>query len=348
MANYYNILGVSKDASEEDIKSAYRKLAVKYHPDKNPSKEAEAKFREITEAYEILGDNNKRSQYDNGGMYSFGGFSPFAGFNRASRSPFGENISINLDELFNSYFYEKKHTPRKTKGQDLNIYLKLTLEECYVGTSKQIKLKHTIPCKECKGLGQEKICPICKGSGLKKQGFYEIICNNCSGTGVVNTSSCSLCKGSGAIEDTTQLTIDIPAGVGEGNNLCIHGQGNAGKKGGPSGDLYVYINEIPHEAIKRNGPDLQMEVFMTMSEAILGAKKTINFLCDEVFKYAIEESAQSGSVEKLTGKGMPIPQSKKRGDLYITRRLITPQNLSPEAKTIFEKLAELEITNENT
>lgn len=358
MANYYEILEVPKNASEEDIKTAYRKMAIKYHPDKNPSKEAEAKFREATEAYEVLGDATKRQQYDSGGMNPFGGQNPFNGFYTRG-SPFGFNFrtgstTINFEDLlreFNMGMYEEKNAPRKTKGQDLNIHLNLTLDECYLGTSKQVKYKHTISCEICRGTGAHMLrtCTSCNGSGKRKQGFYASTCYDCKGTGSIGSGTCQECSGTGYKEDTTQIKIEVPAGVGEGNNLRLQGQGNAGTLGGPPGDLYVFVKELPHETIKRNGIDLQMEVFMTMSEACLGAKKTIQFLGDEVFKYTIEKGSQTGSVEKIKGKGMPNPRSSigTRGDLYITRRLITPENLSPKVKSIFEQLSVLEHSDEN-
>lgn len=362
MADYYELLEVPKNASEDEIKTAYRRKAVKYHPDKNPSKEAEAKFREITEAYDTLMDATKRQQYDSGGMNSFGGQNPFSSFYNNRSSPFGfsfrtGNTTINVEDLFREFnmgMHEENHAPRKTKGQDLKIHLNLTLDECYMGTTKKIALKHTVACKSCQGTGFETTatCNSCHGTGNMTKGFYtsfRVPCSDCSGRGITGTGKCADCNGTGSFEDTTAININVPAGVGEGNNLRLQGQGNAGTFGGPPGDLYVYVKELPHETIKRNGINLQMEVFMTMSEACLGARKTIQFLGDEVFKYSIEKGSQSGSVEKVKGKGMPNPRSSigTRGDLYITRRLITPENLSPETKALFEQLSVLEHSDEN-
>ncbi len=370
-ADYYEILGVSKDASDDDIKKAYRKLAVKYHPDKNPGdKSAEEKFREATEAYEVLKDPKKRTQYDQFGHAAFegasagGGYGGFGGYGAA-----GFDLSDALrafmndfggDSLFGDLFGwggsrgGRGGGTAGIRGNDLQIRLPLTLEEISTGVKKTIKVKRMDRCAECGGsgskTGKRNVCPKCNGSGRIRQvanSFFgqviqESVCPTCRGEGYVVADACPVCGGSGLQQIETTVTVDIPAGVSEGNYLTVPEKGDAGRAGGPAGDLIVLIQEKPHDFFHRHGIDLTCELNVSFSEAALGSSKTIPTLDGKV-NLKIPAGTQSEKIFRLRDKGLPVLHGRERGDLLVKVHVSTPEKLSKPAKELFEKLAQLGI-----
>ncbi|MGM0462706.1 MAG: molecular chaperone DnaJ [Fibrobacterota bacterium] len=366
----YEVLGVSKDASEGDIKKAYRKLAVKYHPDKNPDDDAAAeKFREATEAYEILKDKDKRAKYDqfghaafdtNGGGYGGGGFSGFnAGgmdLNDALRAFMGD---FGGDSFFGDIFGSSRGRRRSTRsrgqrGKDLQISIPLTLQEIHDGCKKTVKVKRKVACTTCSGTGSKSgkltTCSTCNGAGkvrqvqnsLFGQMVQESICPKCSGTGKTVTDPCSTCKGSGRTTREITETISIPAGVSQGNYITVTGKGNAGINGGETGDLLVVIREKEHDIFERHGIDLITNMDITFSEAALGTEKILPTLEGKV-KLKVSAGTQAGKILKISGKGLPVlNQSARKGDLLVRINILTPKNLSKEEKQLFKKLGELE------
>ncbi|MFP4163840.1 MAG: molecular chaperone DnaJ [Chitinispirillaceae bacterium] len=374
-ADYYETLGVSKGASDDEIKKAYRKLAVKYHPDKNPGdKAAEEKFRDATEAYEVLKDPQKRAQYDQfghaafegagagagaGGFGGFGGFGGGAGFDlsdalRAFMNDFGG------DSMFGDLFGWGGSRGRRggaragAKGNDLQIRLPLTLEEIATGVKKTLKVKHMDRCGECSGSGSKSgkrnVCPKCSGSGRVRQvanSFFgqvvqESVCPECRGEGYVVADPCPVCGGSGLRKTESTVTVDIPAGVSEGNYLSVPGKGDAGRGGGPPGDLIVLIQEKPHDIFHRHGIDLTCDVDITFSEAALGSSKTISTLDGKV-NLKIPNGTQSEKIFRLRGKGLPVLHGRERGDLLVRVHVHTPEKINRSAKDLFRKLADMGI-----
>ncbi|MDR0307942.1 MAG: molecular chaperone DnaJ [Chitinispirillales bacterium] len=366
-ADYYQVLGLAKGASDDDIKKAYRKLAVKYHPDKNPGdKTAEEKFREATEAYEVLKDSNKRAQYDQYGHAAFetaqgggyGGYSGFggAGFDlsdalRAFMNDFGG------ESLFGDLFGFGGRSRRGggtggTRGNDLQVRLPLTLEEISTGVKKTLKVRRLDRCGECHGsgsrTGKRVTCEKCGGSGRVRhvsnsffgQMIQEAVCPVCKGEGQKITDPCPICGGSGLNQSETTVVVDIPGGVAEGNYITVSGKGDAGRGGGPAGDLIVIIQEKPHELFQRHGEDLICEIDIKFSEAALGCSKEIVTLDDKV-KLKIPGGTQPQTVFKLRGKGLPELRGRNRGDILIRVNVRTPEKLDRKEKELFEKLADL-------
>ncbi|MBN1761153.1 MAG: molecular chaperone DnaJ [Chitinispirillaceae bacterium] len=367
--DFYELLGVSKNASDEEIKKAYRKLAIKYHPDKNPGdKSAEEKFREATEAYEILKDSKKRAQYDQfghaafeqGGGFGGGGFGGFSGgFDlsdalRAFMNDFGG------DSIFSDLFGFGGGRSRRgggrsggLRGNDLQIRLPLTLEEIAEGTKKTLKIKRKERCSGCSGSGSKSgkrnSCPKCGGSGRVRQvanSFFgqviqESVCPGCHGEGSVVADPCSSCGGSGLQQAETTIAVDIPAGVSEGNYINVPQKGDCGPYGGPEGDLIVIIQEKEHPVFQRHGIDLSCELDITFSEAALGTQKTITTIDGKV-NLKIPAGTQSEKIFRLKSKGIPALHSRQRGDMLVRIHVKTPEKLSKAVKDLFEKLAEME------
>ena len=338
--DFYELLGVSKNASDDDIKKAYRKLAVKYHPDKNPGdKSAEEKFREATEAYEILKDSKKRAQYDQFGHAAFeqGGdsiFSDMFGFGGGrSRRSGGRSAGM--------------------RGNDLQIRLPLTLEEIAEGTKKTLKIKHKERCGTCSGSGSKSgkrnSCSKCGGSGRVRQvanSFFgqviqESVCPACHGEGSVVADPCTTCGGNGLQQAETTIAVDIPAGVSEGNYINVPQKGDCGPYGGPEGDLIVIIQEKEHPVFQRHGIDLSCELNISFSEAALGTQKTISTIDGKV-NLKIPAGTQSEKIFRLKSKGIPALHSRQRGDLLVRIHVKTPEKLSKAQKQLFEQLAAAE------
>jgi molecular chaperone DnaJ len=366
-ADYYEILGVPKSASEDEIKRAYRKLAMQYHPDKNPGdKTAEEKFREATEAYEVLKDPQRRSQYDQFGHAAFqqgagpGGFGGgFGGFDisdalRAFMADFGG------DSMFSDLFGWGGGRSRRSssdggqaasQGSDLQIRLPLTLEEIAKGITKTIKVKRKDRCPACGGSGsrsgKKQTCTACNGKGRIRrvassffgQVIQESVCSACGGDGYVLSDPCRTCDGTGLDTKETTVNVDIPAGVSEGNYITIPDQGDAGRNGGPTGDLIVFIQEKEHPMFQRHGIDLLCEVNISFSQAALGASKEIDTIDGRV-SLRIPAGTQSGKVFRLKGKGLPVLRGRERGDQLVRVHIRTPEKLSRAARELLERLAQ--------
>jgi len=367
--DYYEILGVSKDASDEEIKRAYRRLAQKYHPDKGGD---EKKFKEINEAYQVLSDKEKRAQYDRfgttfeqaqarGGFTGFEGFRDFSSFAEAfdifgSRRPFdfAEGKSFEFDfgdlgDIFSDIFGTKTATKTR-RGQDISLDLEISLEEAAKGGEKEIEIYKSVVCPKCKGSGGEpgasiKECPSCQGTGrisqTKRSGFFTFtktdICPSCHGQGKRPTSFCSRCGGDGRIKETKHLKVKIPAGIENNQIIKLSGQGEAAPFGGQSGDLYLTVIIKPHPYFKRKGDDLYFDLSLNFTQAALGDKIEIPTL-DGFIKLKIPPGIESGEIIRVKGKGMPHFRRYGRGDLMVKIHVKTPKKLSKKAKEMLEKL----------
>jgi len=367
--DYYEILGVSRDASPEEIKKAYRKLALQYHPDKHPPEKrkwAEEKFKEISEAYEVLMDPEKRRLYD---TYGHEGVSPTfreGGFTWQDFSHFDDLQDIFRDLGFGSFFQDlfdlfagpgtrrpDRRESLKSQGEDIKIKIKLSLEEIAKGVTKKVKLTRYEPCPVCGGTGSKSgeftKCPTCGGSGRVRkvtrsffgQFVQETYCPTCKGAGYVIKDPCTSCKGTGRVKKKVTISFKIPQGIRDGQYFTLRGEGHAGLRGGPRGDLFVIASEKPHDKFKREGDDLYIEVPITFSEAALGTTIVIKSILDEEVKLKVPSGIQSHTLLRVKGKGMPS-LSGRRGDLYVRIIVKTPEKLTDEEKELFMKLAKIE------
>jgi len=352
--DYYEILGVSKGASVEEIKKAYRKVAMQYHPDRNPGdKTAEEKFKEAAEAYEVLSDQDKRAQYD---RYGHAGVS---GNGRGGYHPGGMNMDdifsqfgdIFGEDIFGSFFgggggQRTRGGPRArgVRGSNLRIKLKLTYEEIAKGVTKNIKVKKYVPCNVCHGSGAKdkssiQTCPTCGGSGQVRRvtntflGQMQTVttCPTCNGEGTSITAKCNNCKGEGRIYGEETVTIDIPAGVQEGMQLNISGKGNAGERGGSAGDLIILIEEEQHKELQREGLNVVYDLHISFTDAVFGTQLEVPTI-DGRAKIKIPAGTQSGKIFRLKGKGFPAVNSYEKGDQLVHINVWTPQHLSSEEK----------------
>ena len=364
--DYYEILGVERGASEDEVKKAYRQLAIKYHPDKNPGdKQAEENFKEATEAYEVLKDAQSRQKYDQFGHagvsgqpgFGAGGFGAGFDINDALRAFMRDFGMGGGGSIFDEMFGGGQRTRNRRElfhGEDLKIRLRLTLEEIAFGTEKSIKIKRFKRCSTCSGSGaasgsSRKRCPQCNGVGqvqhVSRSMFGQFVsvspCDTCGGLGEVITSPCTTCGGSGRAEEQATITVKVPAGVSEGNYIPLRGEGNAGMRSGESGDLIVMIEEKPHERFVRHGTDIVTEVPITFATAALGGEIEIDTL-DGKIKVKIPSGTQSGRILKLKGQGLGRLRSSGRGDLLIKVSLWTPTSLTAEQKALYEKLGRIE------
>jgi len=360
--DYYDILGISRDADQAAIKKAYRKLALKYHPDKNPGdEEAENKFKEAAEAYEILSDENKRAQYDRFGHAGVGG--------NAGPGGFGGQGGMTMDDIFEQFgdifgdsgfgsFFGGRAGGRTTsrsrgqKGSNLRIKVGLSMEEIANGVTKKIKVKKQRTCDVCDGSGAKdsnsvRTCGTCNGSGFVRQVRNTFLgqmqttttCPTCNGNGQVVTANCNKCKGDGRIYGEETLEVEIPAGVEEGMQLSLRGKGNVGLRGGPSGDLLITIEEKPHDFLQRDGNTLIYELYLNFADAALGTSVEVPTIEGKV-KIKVPAGTQSGKIFRLKDKGLPTVQSYGRGDQMIHVNVWTPKKLSNEERETLEKLRE--------
>lgn len=347
--DYYEVLGVSRTASDSEIKTAYRKLAIKYHPDKNPDNpEAEEKFKEAAEAYSVLSDSNKRSSYDR--------FGHAAGAGGAGFDPGFTNIEDIFDIFgFGDMFGSSSRTRRTSaqRGSDLRYDLEITLEEAAAGKSETLEIPRLEKCEDCEGKGAAKgtspeTCGNCGGAGQVRyqQGFFSVMrtCGNCGGKGQVIKTPCSNCRGEGRIQKEKTLEIKIPAGVETGSRLRINGEGEGGVNGGQSGDLFVVIHVAEHDLFERQGANLYSSVPVSFAQAALGAEIEVKTL-DGVEKLDVPAGTQTGTVFRLKGHGMPVLGGRGKGDLFVAASLVTPKTLTREQRDLLEKLAEIEDTD---
>ena len=350
----YEVLGLQKGASDDEIKKAYRKLAKKYHPDLNPGdKEAEKKMKEVNGAYEVLSDAEKKARYD---QYGFAGIDPnYAG--GAGGGGFGGFQDFDLGDIFGSMFgggfggqQTRQNGPRK--GENLRITLQLTFEEAVFGCEKSVSVTRNESCKDCGGTGAKKgtspeTCPVCRGSGQVQStqrtpfGVFSSSspCQNCKGTGKIIKEPCPSCKGEGRVRKTRTIRVKIPAGIDDGQTISLRGEGNGGTQGGPAGDLYVTVYVKEHKMFKRDGQDIILEMPISFVQAALGAKLTVPTVDGKV-QYDLPEGTQTGTVFRLRGSGVPSVNGRGRGDQYVKVNVEIPRNLNHEQKELLRKFDE--------
>lgn len=343
MANdYYEILGVARTASDQEIKSAYRKLALKHHPDRNPGdKEAEERFKAAAEAYSVLGDPDKRKRYDTYGHAGVSGSG--AGFDPTIFADFGDILGDFFG--FGDVFGRRNRGPRR--GSDLRYNLDLTFAEAAFGTETTLQIPRAETCEACSGNGsapgtQPTTCPTCGGAGQVRfqQGFFSVArtCSRCGGNGRVVTQPCTKCSGQGAIAVERKLQIKIPAGVDTGSQLRITGEGEAGPAGGPPGDLYVVLRVEDHPFFRRDGAHLFCEIPVTFAQAALGATVEVPTPEGGQTKLNIPEGTQAGATLRIRGQGVPNLGSRGRGDIHVTVRVLVPTKLNSEQRKLIEQL----------
>ncbi len=358
--DYYEVLGVSKTATDEEIKRAFRKLAKQYHPDINKEPGAEEKFKEIGEAYAVLSDTNKRRQYDQFGHAAFenggasGGGAGFQGFNMGDI-----DLEDILGDLFGGGFRgfsgfggSSRASSRPSKGEDIRVVLNLTFEEAAFGCEKDVKLNLTSECSRCKGKGgfNEKTCRTCGGAGKVLEQAQTIFgymqtqktCPDCKGRGKTYETICDECHGKGVVEKVKTLTVTIPEGVDEGYQLRLSGKGNAGLNGGPNGDVFIEFKIKEHPLFERDGADIYLEVPVTITDATLGCKKEIPTLYGNII-LEIKAGTQNYTKLKIKGKGIKLPNSISKGNMYAVVNIIIPTKLDRKQKALLQDLAQTDL-----
>ena len=357
--DYYEVLGVSKTATDEEIKRAFRKLAKEYHPDINKEPGAEEKFKEIGEAYAVLSDANKRRQYDQFGHAAFenggsGGGAGFQGFNMGDI-----DLEDILGDLFGGGFRgfsgfggSSRTSSRPSKGEDIRVVLNLTFEEAAFGCEKDVKLNLTSECSRCKGKGgfNEKTCRTCGGAGKVLEQAQTIFgymqtqktCPDCKGRGKTYETICDECHGKGVVEKVKTLTVTIPEGVDEGYQLRLSGKGNAGLNGGPNGDVFIEFKIKEHPLFERDGADIYLEVPVTITDATLGCKKEIPTLYGNII-LEIKAGTQNYTKLKIKGKGIKLPNSISKGNMYAVVNIIIPTKLDRKQKALLQDLAQTDL-----
>ena len=354
--DYYEVLGIQKGASEDEIKKAYKKLARKYHPDMNPGdKEAEEKFKEVNEANEVLSDPEKKARYD---QFGFAGVDPSYGAG-AGGGAYGGGFDFgDLGDIFGSFFGggfgggQRRNPNAPQRGESIRASVSVSFTEAAFGCEKSVTLERSEQCPTCKGNGcapgtTPEICPDCHGTGTvqtRRQTPMGVFasngpCRKCGGTGRLIHQPCPDCRGTGAVRKRKTIKVNIPAGIDHGQTISLRGQGNAGRNGGPAGDLLITVMVQPHELFRRDGVDVFCEAPITFAQAVLGAELEIPTIDGKV-KYSIPEGTQTGTVFRLKGKGIPVLNGRGRGDQYVTVTIETPRNLNKEQKEALRRFSE--------
>jgi len=351
--NYYEVLGVARNAPAEEIKRAYRQMALKHHPDRNPgNREAEERFKEAAEAYSVLGDPEKRTTYDRFGLDGLRG-EGFTGFSGFDASVFGDFEDIlgslfGFGDIFGVGSRRRRSVPQR--GRDLALELEISLEQAASGVEKEISLSRAEHCPECRGSGvspgtKKAECPTCQGRGQVRyqQGFFAIsrTCSTCRGAGEVITSPCRNCHGSGQIKQKHKITVRVPAGVEDGSRLRIEGGGEAGGAGANPGDLYVVVRVARHAFFEREESNLFCQISISFSQAALGASIEVPGLDHESEVLKVPPGTQAGAVFRLKGRGIKDLRGHRKGDMYVKVQVKTPENLNKDEKALLRRLAEL-------
>jgi molecular chaperone DnaJ len=354
---YYETLSVSRTAADGEIKTAYRKLAMQWHPDRNPGDDtAQIKFREINEAYEVLKDGDKRAAYDRFGHAAFE--------NGSGGNPhgFGSDFASAFADIFEGVFGMAGTRGRgsgRERGADLRYNMEISLEEAYYGKTAEVRIPTSVTCEQCSGTGAKpgtkpKACPTCGGAGKIRhaQGFFtlERTCPACHGRGQVIDDPCPPCSGSGRVTRERTLSVNIPQGVEDGTRIRLAGEGEAGLRGGPAGDLYIFLSIQPHALFQRDGADLHCRVPVSMVTAALGGEFEVPAIDGSKSRVKVPSGTQSGRRFRLAGKGMPVLRSRQTGDMYVQVVVETPQNLTKKQRDIlleFEKLSSQETQPES-
>ena len=355
--DYYEVLGIQKGASEDEIKKAYKKLARKYHPDMNPGdKEAEEKFKEVNEANEVLSDPEKKARYD---QFGFAGVDPNYGAGAGGAGGFGGGFDFgDLGDIFGSFFGggfgggQRRNPNAPQRGESIRASVSVSFTDAAFGCEKSVTLERSEMCGTCKGNGcapgtTPEVCPDCHGTGtvqVRRQTPMGVFasngpCRKCGGTGRLIHQPCPDCRGGGTVRKRKTIQVTIPAGIDHGQTISLRGQGNAGKNGGPAGDLLITVMVQPHDLFRRDGVAVFCEAPITFTQAVLGAELEIPTIDGKV-KYSIPEGTQTGTVFRLKGKGIPVLNGRGRGDQYVTVTIETPRNLNKEQKEALRKFSE--------
>ena len=343
--DFYETLGVSRGASDAELKSAFRKAAMQCHPDRNPGdKAAELRFKEVNEAYQTLTDAQKRAAYDRFGHAAFENGAGGGGFGMGEG--FASSMADIFDDLFGDVMGRRGRSSGRERGSDLRYNMEITLEEAFSGKTASLKVPTSVTCEACSGSGAKpgskpKTCPTCGGHGRVRaqQGFFAIerTCPNCQGRGEIIDNPCSACNGAGRVSRERALSVSIPAGVEDGTRIRLAGEGEAGMRGGPPGDLYIFLAIKPHPFFQRDGADLYCRVPISMVQAALGGEIGVHTLDGGESKVKIPEGTQSGKQFKIRGKGMPVLRARDFGDLYLQANVETPQNLTRRQRELLQE-----------
>ena len=357
--DYYEVLGIDKNASKEDIKKAYRKLAVKFHPDKNPDdKRAEEKFKEATEAYEVLGNEDRRRQYDQFGFAGLEGMGVGRGFSDFSSFSDFEDLFGDFSDIFGSFFGSSfknrrgsRSSSRAKRGNDIQYNLNVELEDIIYGKKIEISFPRNDTCDVCRGSGskpgtKKSICSMCSGSGQvrQQQAFFSIstTCPRCHGQGETNESPCANCNGSGLKTRQKKISVKIPAGIDSGKKLVLHGEGEGGLNGGPAGDLYIKISINPHKYFVRENNDLYCEIPITFTQAALGSEITIETIDKKRIMVKIPSGTENGKVLRIKNEGVPhLHNDHRKGDLYLKLIIDTPTSLNRKERELLQQFAKM-------